>query len=157
MSGVNRYLWMIILVAGCHLGRPPASMVAVSIGDVAVASAEPGLEDALRAGLSDALAVRGLLGGGGPRVDVVVNRATTRASAVGEGEQVHTAYLEIAFMVSGPSERRLVVSDERSYGVDTGASLEASAARARAFDLLSRQLTQQAVNWIVYGPVQETP
>ena len=155
MSGVNRILWVWVWAAGCHLGRPPLRTASVSLGALEAAVLEPGLADALRAGMADALSSRGMLGEGGPEVRVEVRDASTRLIASDGVTQVATARLTIAVSLGGPEVRRVLLTDEQSYGIGPGKTLDASAARARAFASLARSLTDQAAAWIRYAPTPE--
>jgi len=158
VSGVNQYLCVALWLTACHVGRPPVTSTALALGQVRAPAAEPSLEDALRSGLGSALAARGLLDRKAEeQVNVWVRSATTRPVAVDGLQQVHTARLEISVEVTGAAPRSLVLSDELSYGVGRGGTLDASAARAAAFQGLAQRLSEEAASWIVYGPRQESP
>jgi hypothetical protein len=127
----------------------------VSLGALEVAVLEPGLADALRAGMADALASRGMLGDGGPLVRVEVRDASTQLVGADGAVLVGTARLTIAVSLAGPEVRRVLLSDEQSYGIGPGRTLDAATARASAFASLARSLTDQAAAWIRYAPTPE--
>jgi len=157
VGGVNRILWVLMWVAGCHLGRPPATAPAVSLGELKAAVVEPGLRDALGKGLADALATRGMLASSGAAVSLEVREASTRSVAADGAHQVKTVRLEIVVSLVGPPERSVVLSDERSYALQAGRTLDAASARAAAFAALAQELTDQAATWIRYAPTPESP
>ncbi len=154
-GGVNQWIacFGVLTQVACHVGRPSMPISGVEVGRIVAPAAEPGLADSLRSGLSAALAAKGVHGAdGSERVEVVVQTATTRPTAVGSQQQIHTAHLVIMVRVFGSTPREALLSDERSYPLDARDSLATASARASAFDDLARSLTQDAASWIVYGP-----
>lgn len=148
-----------ILLTACalHLGRPEIAVPRVSVGDVVVPAVQPGLREALVEGLAAALSARGALAGSGGdvAVDIVVREASTSVFAASDGGQVLRVRLSVEVQLYGPRPRSVVLSDERSYTVLPGRSLEAAEARASAFQALSRGLTEDAADWILLAPGAE--
>lgn len=132
-------------VASCHLGRPPAT--AARVGHVDAPVAEPGVPEAVRGGLSAALARRSALGG--TRViDCQILVAESLPDAVGQdGAQVHRARLQVRYAVSGSRPAQVTLAAERSFRLPVGDSLAAERARAAAFATLARQLGTEAADW----------
>ncbi len=146
-------LTLLLVSCGLRLGRPELPLVSVSPAPVVAASAEPGLAESLGASFASALAARGALDPrGGLRAGITVLDASTAILSASEAGQVHQARLRLSVQVYGPEPRALVLSAERSYSVSPGASLEASAARAAAFEALSRDLCEDAALWILSAP-----
>lgn len=146
-------LTLLLVSCALRLGSPDLASLAVSPGDVVVASAEPGLREALSEGFNAALAARGALAPqGGTLAGLTVLDASTVALAASDAGQVHQARLRLAVQVYGPQPRRVVLSAERSYSVLPSASLSAAEARAQAFEALARSLTEDAVLWILLSP-----
>lgn len=156
MGGVNRILWLWLIVAGCHVGRPPARVRGVSLGAFKVQAVEPGLADALRQGMSDRLASAGLLWSVGPEVEVEVLEASTRISAVTAEQMTATARLRVMVRLGRPAERSVVLEHMQSYAVVSGQPLEAAAARSAAFASMAQSISSRAVSWIRYAPEAES-
>lgn len=145
---------MLLLVScGLHLGRPELASSAVSPAPVVVPSAEPGLRESLSSGLDAALAARGALDPShGQRVELTVLEASTSRLGASATGQVHLARLRVDVQLFGARPRHVVLTGERSYTVGLSSSLEASAARAAAFEVLARSLTEDAAMWILLSP-----
>ncbi|MCK6506005.1 hypothetical protein L6R53_21910 [Myxococcota bacterium] len=136
----------------CHLGVPPrAAGAAVHLVGVDVAAAEPALADALRQGLADAFAARGLAGGPDPLTLRVVE-ATTSSAAATEALRVHRARLAVELQLLGASPRAVVLRAERAYPADPQDGLAAASARAAAFQALAAQLSEDAALWLSSAP-----
>ncbi|MGB0640789.1 MAG: hypothetical protein ACPGTU_15730 [Myxococcota bacterium] len=147
---LNRSFVFILTFAACHLGRPAIQPGGFTVGTVVAPVSEPGIEDALRDGLSLALASLGALGGkSASPINMTVASASTAPMAVGDGQQVHTATLRIVARVGG---RETSLSGQRQYSV-RGPN-QADAARAEAFRVLALALTADAVHWMRYAPVE---
>ena len=144
-------LTLMLLACALHLGRPEIVAPRVSVGDVVAPAVEPGLHEAILEGLTAALSARGALAGqgAGPAVDIRVRDASTRVIAASDDGQVWRARLSIEVQLYGPRPRDVVLSDERSYTVLPGQSLEAADARGRAFRSLAQGLTEDAADWVM--------
>ena len=149
---VNRALWLLIACVGCQVGRPPPAAGPFKVNQVIASSVEPGLKDALQAGLSQALTARGVLDAGGQAINVAVLRADTSPSAVGPSSQMFTARLQVSVQVGSRSAR---FSSERSYSVFD--PVQGAVARAAAFDTLARQLMHDGVMWLSNAPGGDKP
>ena len=140
------------LILGCALrvGEPVAAPLRVTPGEIHATSAEPGLALALEAGLSDALARRGALGGdGGLKVDLTVLDASTEVVAADGETSVRRAHLTLAVQRWGSQPARVVLSGARAYTVAATDGAAAAAARAEAFSGLARSLTADAADWLL--------
>lgn len=147
LHAVNRALGLLVLLVACKVGRPPPASGPFTVNQVIASSAEPGLKDALSAGLGQALSARGALGAGGEAINVAVLRAVSTPSAVGPNSQIHTARLQVSIQVGARSAQ---FSAERSYSVID--PVQGAAARASAFESLSHQLMRDAVMWLSVAP-----
>lgn len=141
-----------LLLGACHLGVPPqVGATAVHLEVVDVAAVEPALADALRVGLTDAFAARGLAGGSTP-LALRVLEASTAAAAATDILRIHRARLAVEVQLLGPAPRTVVLRGERAYPVDPMDGLAAAAARAAAFQALAGQLSEDAALWLAYDP-----
>jgi len=148
---VNRILLVFLsLSLGCHLGRPAASASNYAVGQVIAPVAEPALADALKGGLSQALASRTMLSqSDGEGVNIAVLAATSMPTGVGPTSQIHTARLQFSVQVG---ERRSQFSAERSFSVID--PVQGATARAEAFAFLARNLTADAALWLSAAPAK---
>ena len=157
---ITEMLLQFLLACALRIGRPPTTGLVAGVGEVSVASAEPALADGLRAGLARAMVRRGLRADAeGAPLTVEVLDASTAVAASADGVAVHRARLQIAVQLLGARPRRVVLTGERSYTVVSGETLGAAHARAGAFDELARELSEDAVDWILFGggAREETP
>jgi len=144
---VNRALLLLVVFVGCQVGRPPPAAGPFKVHQVIASSAEPGLKDALKSGLGQALTARGVLDAGGQAINVAVLRADSSPSAVGPNSQMHTARLQVSVQSGSRSAQ---FSSERSYSVID--PVQGAAARAAAFDALAHQLMRDGVMWLSNAP-----
>lgn len=145
---------LLLGVTSCHLGRPAPT--SARVGQVEAAVAEPGVVEAVQAGLGDGLARRGALGGA-LRVDcVVVEAVVTPAAVSSKGGRVERARLAVRYALSGPRPASVVLRAERSYVVSVTDALATERARAAAFAALARQLGAEAAAWVAVQP-RSTP
>ena len=128
----------------------------LEVGRVVVPAAEPALSEALAGGLSRALSARGLLGSGREVGVRVLAAETVAVGADDAGQMVHRAKLVVQFQLTGPDPRTLVLEESKSYPVRAGASLDASSARAAAFESLANAVCRDAALWLAYGSGYET-
>jgi hypothetical protein len=151
MGSARVNLWAALWVglAGCHLGRPPAAGP-FQVGTVRVAAPEPGLGDALSAGLAGGLARRGALGAG-PQVALRVLAADERVRAAGS-TRVHTVDLRVEVVVPGARPRRLVWTGSRDYGASGVDPLADTQARADAWRRLSARAGDEIAAWLLHAP-----
>ena len=149
---VNRAFWLLIVCVGCQVGRPPPSAGPFKVHQVIASSAEPGLKDALKAGLGQALTARGVLDAGGQAINVAVLRADASPAAVGPNSQMYTARLQVSVQVGSRSAQ---FSSERSYSVID--PVQGAAARAAAFEALAQQLMRDGVMWLSNAPQESKP
>ena len=146
-----RWIGLVLLVMGCHLGRPATPTAAFTVGQVVASSTEPGLEDALKSGISSALATREMLNEhGAAPVDIAVLAAVSQATSAGEASQSFAARLQISVRVE---ERSAQFSSERSYTVID--AVQGDAARKAAFQALAQVLTEDAAEWLATAPKAE--
>lgn len=141
--------WLIsvlALLSGCHLGHPVAA-VRYSPGPITAAASEPGLDASLRRSLIAALARRGALGEGSAVAVDVLAAESRLVAASGDGAVVYEARLSLSLRLAGPAPRQLVLTGQRSYAA-TG-PLEASLARAAAFEDLTTELMSDAADWLL--------
>ena len=142
------YGWLIgvlLLLSGCHLGHPVAA-VRYSPGPITTAAAEPGLDAALRRSLTTSLSRRGALGEGSD-VAITVLSAESRLVASGAGGVVYEARLSLSLSLAGPAPRRIVLAAQRSYSA--AGPMDASLARAAAFEALASELMSDAADWLL--------
>jgi hypothetical protein len=151
---VNLAALLLAVLAACHVGRPPVGGP-FRVGAVRVAAPEPGLGDALSAGLAGALARRGALGAG-PRVMLRVLGAQEGVRAAGEGTRVHQVALRVEAVVAGARPRRLVWTGSRDYGASGVDPLADAQARADAWRRLSSRAGDEIAAWLLHAP-SETP
>lgn len=149
---VNRTLWLLLAFVGCQVGRPPPAAGAYKVNQVVASVTEPGLKDALKAGLGQALTTRGVLDAGGQAVNVAVLRADSSPSAVGPSSQMYTARLQVSVQVGSRSAQ---FSSERSYSVFD--PVQGAAARAAAFQVLAHQVMRDGVMWLSSAPSAAEP
>lgn len=150
-------LCAVLTLASCHLGRPPPATGGFSPGAVSMQADEPSLPEALRAGLGRALAARGALGTAAPIDIEVLDASVAPVAANPGGQQIYMARLQVAFQVTGPRPRRLVLEGERGYVLLASDSLGSAAARAGAFSALARQLGADAADWAAAAPPAAPP
>jgi hypothetical protein len=142
------FVLILTFVSACHLGRPPIQGGSYTIGAILAPVPEPGIEDALKDGLSSALAAQGALGvGSALPINVTVTSANTAPVAVGGTQQIHTATLRI---IVHAGSRETTLSGQRQYSVRD--PNQADAARAAAFRALALMVTADAVHWMRYAP-----
>ena len=60
--------------------------------------------------------------------------------------------LEVAYQLTGADPRRLVVSGQRSYTVLAVDSVGSAGERAAAYGVLARELSEDAVDWLLFHP-----
>ena len=143
-----RWIGLVLLAMGCHLGCPATPTAAFTVGQVVASSTEPGLEDALKSGISSALATREMLSEqGAAPVDIAVLAAVSQPTGAGEASQSFAARLQISVRVDGRSAQ---FSSERSYTVID--AVQGEAARRAAFQGLAEVLTEDAVEWLALAP-----
>ena len=135
----------VVLLVGCRLGHPPAT-VSYTPGPISTPSAEPGLDEALRRQLTAALAQRQALGEG-PRVALTVLSAQSGLQASDGSQTVYTARLSVSVTLAGPAPRQVVLTGQRTFSGQT--PLQASTARAAAFETLSEELMADAADWLL--------
>lgn len=146
-----QWIGLVLLTLGCHLGRPAAPTGAFTVGQVVASSTEPGLEDALKSGISAALASREMLNEHGvASVDIAVLAAVSQATSAGDASQSFAARLQISVRVE---ERSAQFSSERSYTVID--AVQGDAARKAAFQALAQVLTEDAAEWLATAPKGE--
>jgi hypothetical protein len=146
-----RWIGLVLLAMGCHLGRPAAPTAAFTVGQVVASSTEPGLEDALKSGISAALATREMLNEqDAAPVDIAVLAAVSQPTSAGEASQSFAARLQISVRVEGRSAQ---FSSERSYTVID--AVQGDAARKAAFEALAAVLTEDAAEWLAIAPKGE--
>lgn len=142
---VNRWLWVGLVLVGCQAARSPVAPNAFAVGQVAAATTEPGLEDALRAGIASALTERSALAESGTAaVDIAVLTAVTQATSVSQAGQSFAARLQISVRVG---DRARQFSSERNYTVID--AVQGEAARKAAFEALAEALARDAVVWLL--------
>lgn len=78
---------------------------------------------------------------------VSVLSADTGLTASSTAQVVYEARLSLSVVLSGPAPRQVVLSGQRTYQADS--PLAASAARARAFDVLAQELMSDAADWLL--------
>lgn len=139
---VNRWLCVWLVLVGCQTARAPTTNETFAVGQVVASVTEPGLEDALRAGVASALTNRALLGeAGATAVDIAVLAAVTQATNASEAGQSFAARLQISVRIGDRTEQ---FSSERNYTVID--AVQGEAARKAAFDALAQTLTRTAVD-----------
>lgn len=145
---VNRWVGLLAVVLGCHLGRPPTPTASFSVGQVVASSAEPGLRDALKQGISAALASNEMLTeNGADAIDIAVLSAAIQSTGASLNAQMFAARLQISVRVGNRSAQ---FSSERSYTVID--AIQGESARAEAFHALALSLTEDAAMWLATAP-----
>jgi len=149
---VIRVWWMVTALACAYsLGRAPASVPSVSLGEVSAPTAEPGLKEAIERSVADAAARRTRVGEG-PALRVTVLSATARTAAA-DGVLAE-ASLSLRFQLDGGGGVELT----GRRGFPSGADPEAaSAARAEAFAALADELAAEAVLRLLSAPSGGAP
>ena len=148
---VNLCALPVLFLLGCHVGRPPASG-AYAVGNVRVAAPEPGLQDALSAGLAAGLSRQGALGAG-PAVQMTVLSAVESVRAAGV-TRVHAVDLRVEVLVPGARPRRLVWTGTRDYGTGGVDPIADAQARADAWLRLSARAGDEIAAWLLYAPAE---
>jgi hypothetical protein len=145
---------LVVVLAACHLGRPPAAVDGVNIVAVRSSVAEAGLSKVLQSDLNAALVSRGIATNG-PEVELRIWDASTSVVAVEEGRRVLRARLEVEILVYGarPKETRLVL--EQSFAAPAGGGLAGPSERTRVFEALAHRAAEDAVDWILHAPKSE--
>ena len=141
---------IVLVLAACHLGRPPAAVGGVKIVAVRSSVAEAGLGKVLQSDLGAALVSRGITTEG-PEVELRIWDASTSVVAVEEGRRVLRARLEVEVLVYGarPRETRLVL--EQSFTAAAGGEAGVLE-RTRVFEVLAQRAAEDAVDWILHAP-----
>lgn len=142
---------LVLFVAGCQLGRPPARSYIP--GSVYTTSPQLGLAAAIRESLADELAQRGGLGEGAT-VQIRVLDAEAAVQATQGDVQLHQARLVLQVQTAGTQPREVILRGARTYTISASAPLSAAAARTAATEALARELVQDVVEWLMYA---ETP
>ena len=144
----NRWMGLLLLGLGCHLGRPPAPAAGFLVGQVVATTSEPGLEDALKAGIASALTSRSMLmETGADAVDIAVLAAVSQPTGASGASQSFAARLQISVRTAN---RTAQFSSERSYTVID--AVQGESARKAAFYALAESLTKDAVEWLAAAP-----
>jgi hypothetical protein len=143
---------IVLVLAACHLGRPPAAVGGVKIVAVRSSVAEAGLGKVLQSDLGAALVSRGITTEG-PEVELRIWDASTSVVAVEEGRRVLRARLEVEVLVYGarPRETRLVL--EQSFTAAAGGGEAGVLERTRVFEVLAQRAAEDAVDWILHAPI----
>jgi len=145
---VNRWLGMVLLGLGCHLGRPPVPTAGFSVGQVVSTTSEPGLQDALKSGIASALASRAMLvEADADAVDIAVLAAVSQPTGASGASQSFAARLQISVRTAN---RTAQFSSERSYTVID--AVQGESARKAAFFALAESLTKDAAEWLAVAP-----
>lgn len=142
------------LVACLHLGLVPPDSVGGAgsdavFGDIEISApvAEPGVDEALRTALSQALAARGGLGGGPVLAVTITNAAldpTLRGDPAGQGGGLWYRATLVARVDTPSRSRAFVVTD---WVLETGQVPD----RARVYSALADRLGVQIAAWAVSG------
>lgn len=130
---------------GCHLhlGVAPADST-YRLAAVYAPVAEPGVDEAVRAAVLDALAARRAHDAGGEPLTVTVERADFVPGRRGEGGLVYEARLVVRLEVG---TRARVVSASRPV-LDGGGSSGVAELRARVFGELAREVAADGIVWL---------
>ena len=131
--------------AGCtlHLGTVPSA--GFSVAEVAAPVAEPGVGDAVRAAVGQALAERRATGA--EPLTLTVERADWRPGRRSGAVVIYAATLTVRFAAAG-RERRVTASTEVP---DPGTAAAAVGVRAAAFAELARRAADEGVTWLTLG------
>jgi hypothetical protein len=148
---LRRALALLLVLAGCHTGRPPARTTPFQVGRVVAAAPEPGVGDALAKGLSNGLARHGALGAG-PAIELRILDARDATEAADGAGRIHRVRLVVEATVPGAIPRRLVWEGARSYGASGLNPVASASDRAAAFGALAAQAGAEVANWVLFAP-----
>ena len=143
---------MLLALGGCgyHLGHPPVAAGGFSVAPVRAPIAEPGVADARRLALVDALAARGALGNVHP-VETRIVSLTETPVATAELGRVHRVAMTVELRVTDTGQQT-VLHGERAYEVAPEDPIEGASARAVAAAVLARDLAGDGVEWLLRAP-----
>ena len=143
---------MILALGGCgyHWGHPPVASGGFSVAPVRAPVAEPGVADALRSALVDALAARGALGNV-HTVETRIVSLTETPVATDELGRVHRVAMTVELRVTDTGQHT-VLHGERAYEVAPEDPIEGASARAVAAAVLARDLANDGVEWLLRAP-----
>lgn len=152
LNPVNMVPWFVpVFMIACHLGRPPVDSQGYVIQSVQNSSVESGLQDALETHLTSELATRGALGDG-TEVDVRVLMSNTEVVGVEGQSRALLATLVVEVQVGGARPRRTKLTRSLGFTVDQYELSEGRFQRQQAFQALAKEMSGDAVEWILYAP-----
>jgi hypothetical protein len=155
VAAVNRASWPALLVAilaGCHLGRPPAPGPGLQAGQVHAAAARPGLQPALERALAQALRESGQHSPGGWPVEVELRSASSAVVAAQGDQRVERIQLQLHFRVGGPAAGEVTRQAETLLVIRSSDPLAAESLRDQAYRELALGLCREALLWIAARP-----
>jgi hypothetical protein len=131
-------MWLV--ACALHAGVMPAGG-GWRLDDVVAPVAEPGIDDAVRAAVLDALAARGALDAGGTPLVVTVVAADWRPTRRSGDVLLWEAVLTVRFEAAG----RAVTRTRTRVVTDVADAAGARAVREEAFAILARQVADEGV------------
>ena len=143
---------MVLALGGCgyHLGHPPVASGGFSVAAIRAPVAEPGVADAFRSALVDALAARSALGNA-HTIETRIVSLTETPVATDELGRVHRVALTVELRVADTGQQT-VLHGERAYEVAPENPIEGASARAVAAAALARELAGDGVEWLLRAP-----
>ena len=121
-----------------------------AVAPVRAPVAEPGVADAFRSALVEALAARSALGHG-HTIETRIVSLTETPVATDELDRVHRVALSVELRVTDTGQRT-VLHGERAYAVAPDDPIGGASARADAAALLARELAGDGVDWLLRAP-----
>ncbi len=143
---------VVLALGGCgyHVGHPPVAAGGFAVAPIRAPVAEPGVADAFRSALVDALAARSALGHA-HTIETRIVSLTETPVATDDLGRVHRVAMTVEIRVPD-SGQQTILHGERAYEVAPEDPIEGASARADAAASLARELAGDGVEWLLRAP-----